>query len=451
MSSRMLLLLLSCVALHAGALDQYRGAWLLKTTGNSPSLRAELPDSLYHKLHPDAAQINGLELADVAVFNTRGEPLPWRILPEPAARVDTSTQSLAFFPLEGSAVASGTSGRVEIDDILGRVSVQWNQAVRREPVTTWIIDARKVMAMGGKGAFALELAIVDTFFMATATVEGSDDLRSWRSLSGAQSLARIKSDGMLVERTRLEINDTASFLRLQVRAESMGNSAERGSTFWIGSMQARFATQNSGGQRWKGVALQAASEDSTGWIYEAKGTYPVTAVWLEPPNAQAWGKTTLQTRSGINETWVAMAEVQIGERDLVPIAKQRKLYWRVQAIGPKAAFGEQAPRLHLLWKPEIIEAVRGGQQDLWIAAGMHPKRLPDYATLASFRMRDTIPGTTDYTLPGDLAQWEPWVEKAGNAAIEAPAEGWQKLAMWVGLGLALIVVALMARKIWKEG
>jgi hypothetical protein len=191
--------------------------------------RLTLPIEVYRDARPD--------LGDVGVLNGRGEAVPFAFAPEPEPVKEKPTSApLPQFAITSRPSAATVTGRVEVsvstraDGTL--VSVQERTtgkgAVPR-PVA-YVLDASQIKTPVGKLRFDWEAA--PGAEIVKVTIEGSDDLREWRTLATRAPLVRLEQAGQTLAQTVVDLRgsnakyyritwDSAPFVLKSVVAESV--------------------------------------------------------------------------------------------------------------------------------------------------------------------------------------------------------------------------------------
>lgn len=133
------------------------------------------------------------DLADVRVFNSAGELLPFALHVPGAERPEESAAALAVYPIEASVQqASIAGGRLEIRQRGGATTVviEGGRAANapQAKVAAYLLDAREIKAR----AVAIGLdAEFDRARLVPVTVQASRDLKQWRTLAAGEPVFRL--------------------------------------------------------------------------------------------------------------------------------------------------------------------------------------------------------------------------------------------------------------------
>jgi hypothetical protein len=159
-------------------------------------------------------------LADLRVFNARGEALPLAVLPivapDPPAAVPIEL-TMVPLPAQPDARESALKAyamRIKRDAGRTVVEIASIETNDRSPVEIggYLIDARRAKDLKGRLMLAFGAEAPD--FAARVDILGSDDLVNWRVLTRGP-LARNQKLGDLIERAGFELARPPSFLRVQ--------------------------------------------------------------------------------------------------------------------------------------------------------------------------------------------------------------------------------------------
>lgn len=205
------LLATSALCVSAAADSAHTTAITLQGTG--PYHRLTLPAAVYSR----AAYT---DLRDIRVRNAAGQAVPFAWLGSEASTEVAVSQKVPLFALSSKGTAH-TEGLPTEDGLLGlKLRTDGSLALAKiVPAATagipaqWLIDvsqvkgsllqARLATAPGTQGLFAFSL-------------EASDDLRQWRSISRDEQLLLLTQGGQKLERLTVDLGQTrAKFLRLR--------------------------------------------------------------------------------------------------------------------------------------------------------------------------------------------------------------------------------------------
>jgi hypothetical protein len=172
----------------------------------------------YHRLALPAA-IYGLaaysDLRDLRIRNAAGQAVPYAWLRNEAATPRTASQRVPIFALPGTGASTAASDALLAFKVRADGSLVLAKAAAQAPgdATQWLIDVSQVagnllqarfeVAPGTHGLFAF-------------TLEASDDMRQWHLVGGQEQLVLLNRDNEKIERLAVDLGSIrARFLRLR--------------------------------------------------------------------------------------------------------------------------------------------------------------------------------------------------------------------------------------------
>ena len=437
-------LVMSVVA-NAASRDAWAGEWPLslgQEEGRAyPVLRAEAVSR-----RPSEAS-----LADVEVFNAQGQPLPAALL-SPAQPLAQAPRTLAlpWFPLPALDPAAGGGALrlvAERDEAGGIVRIEAGVAPRDAAVAVpgqWLVDASRLREP--VRGLRLEWERPRDSLQARYRVEGSNDLRQWRTLNEGTTLLDLERGGERLRQGRIELDGQARYLRLLPVRPGPGPLPV------LSGVVAELAPPPPQA-RWEWVELEGQRRNEGGREYfefELPGRFPVERADVRLPgnNAVEW---TLHSRERGDASWIWRAgpwmAFQVGagagqasQSDPRPLAMVvRDRHWR---LGAGSAVGAQAPVLRLGYRPEVVVFLAQGEPPYALAAGSANARRADAPIPALLEALRRQRGAGWQPAPAYLAP-EP-EELAGERALAPQRQiDWKSLLLWALLvGGAVLVAAL---------
>ena len=434
-------LVMSVVA-NAASRDDYARQWPL-TLGQEESgaYRVLLDEAVYRSA-------SEASLADVEVFNAQGQPLPAALL-SPAQPLAQAPRTLAlpWFPLPAlDPAAGGGDLRVvaERDEVGGIVRIEAGVPPRDAAVAVpgqWLVDASRLREP--VRALRLEWERPRESLQARYRVEGSNDLRQWRTLNEGTTLLDLERGGERLREGRIPLDGQARYLRLlPVRPGQVpvltAVHAE------LSPPPARVA--------WEWLEIEGRRRSEGGrehFDFVLPGRFPVERADVRLPgnNAVQW---TLYSRERADAGWRWRAgpwmSFQVGAADggnrsepraLSPVLRER--HWR---LTPASPVGEAMPVLRLGYRPEVAVFLAQDAAPFALAAGSANVQ----------RAEAPIPDLLDALRKQRGPGWQPAPARLAQAAEELAGEralqpqrqiDWKSLLLWSLLvGGALLVAAL---------
>ena len=439
------LLLLMPLLVAAGARGDYARQWPLVLSGTEAGAYRVVLDSEQYRSSTQPA------LGDLEVFNAAGEPVPAALFSADAPQAGVpELHALPWFALPTDAIARGGDitliSERDADGAIRRVEtrVGTSTGMRSRPVDAWLIDASRAQ----KGIVALVLAwpAQTSPLDVEVRVEGSDDLRQWRTLQSRAQLLDLARDGQRFRQARVPLDDTARYLRLVTLRDD--------AVLPLSGVQAETAVAGVARDwRWESLRGSAVSErGTTHYDFTLEGRFPITRADIAT-DANAAGEWTLASRDDANAPWIpragpwvaftlgsAAASNRSPPQALSGTVRDR--YWRLTPRSPAAGM----PTLRLGYRPEVLVFLASGNPPFALAAG------------SARAQRDDAPlqPMLDALRQQRGATWQPaaatlgTVEALAGASALAPKRDWTTWSLWGVLVLGALLVAGFAFNLLRE-
>lgn len=425
----------AALAASAQSIDDFRDRAPVTLPGKAPLYRIALPEAAYRDTRPD--------LADVRIFNASGETVPIALAAEPEpAREASPPVRLAMFPLTSLSPRPPASRlKVQLaDGTWLAIDGDARAAVAERRVVAYLLDASVLKEP--MHALLLDWEVLPAQEVIRVRVEGSDDLREWRLLSGPTSLVRTQQDGRKLEQPRVPLAASrAKYLRV-ISADA---------PFTLKSVFAEFQERVSPAdlvvKRVEGTKGTRAGEA----VYDLGGRLPVEAIRVIPGDANSVIAANLFVRDSADGTpsWVAQstfyrltrdgAEIESPATHIRPRAAR---FWIVRTDPDKGGFGATLPQIEVRWRAARIVFVARGDAPFTLAFGNHAAKsallpvssmVPGYEPHAEMTLPEAAIGAVT-RVPSALDGWPEWVQDVSP----------RKLALWLVLIGAVLLLALMA-------
>ncbi len=437
--------LVPLLATAAAPADDYARQWTLDLGGQDQAgaYRVVLDEAVYRSA-------GDRQLRDLAVFNAGGQQVAASVLSpaQPLAQAPRMVE-LPWFVLPSEGANAGGDLRLvaerDSEGRIRRVEAGIGTRVATGTAGQWLVDASALREP--PRALLLQWQAPGQPLQAGYRVEGSDDLRSWRTLNGSTTLLDLERSGERLVQNRIALDGKARYLRLQpLRAGPgpvlTGVSAELPPA----PLQVQW--------QWLELQGQPRSEGGrTGFEFRLPGRFPVERadVVLPGNNAVEWNLLSREADSG-SWTWRAgpWMAYQVGDgarsepRALAAMARDR--HWR---LVPASPVGDAVPVLRLGYRPEVVVFLAQGEPPYALAAGSARAR------------RDEAPlrGLLETLRAQRGADWEPAAatlaaapqELAGERALQAPRQyDWKSWLLWALLIGGAALVALLGLSLLRK-
>ncbi|AKC88167.1 membrane protein [Pseudoxanthomonas suwonensis] len=440
----LVLLALPSMAALAGSRDDYARQWpLVLGQDESGAYRVELGEAVYRSASQAA-------LGDIEVFNADGQPLPAALLsPAQPLAQPPRTLALPWFPLPAVDPAAGGGDLrlvAERDQDGGIVRIEAGIEPRDGAVAApgqWLVDASRLREP--VRALLLEWERPQQSLQVRYRVEGSNDLRRWRTLNEGTTLLDLERGGERLVQGRIVLDGQARYLRLLPLRPGLVPA--------LTGVIAELAPPPPDARwEWVEIAGQRRSEGGRDYFeYVLPGRFPVERADVRLPGNSAvqW---TLHSREDARGSWLWRAgpwmAFQVGgsgdggadHSEPKPLASMvRDRHWRLSAGSP---VGDVVPVLRLGYRPEVVVFLAQGSPPFALAAG----------SANASRAEAPIPALLEALRRQRGAGWQPAPayladaveELAGERALQPQRQvDWKSLLLWgLLIGGAVLVAAL---------
>jgi hypothetical protein len=434
--------------LLAGTRADYARQWPL-TLGQEESgaYRVQLDEPVYRST-------SQLAMRDIEVFNAAGQSLPAALLsPAQPLAQPPRLLDLPWFPLPAVDPSAGGGDLrlvAERDAEGGIVRIEAGVEQRAAATTApgqWLVDASRLREP--VRALLLQWDRPRQSLQARYRVEGSNDLRTWRTLNEGITLLDLERGGERLRQARIDLDGQARYLRLlPVRSGPVPLLTGVVAELAPPAPETRWDWQELTGQR-------RSEGGRTYFEFTLPGRFPVERADVRLPGNSAvqW---TLQSREQDSASWMWRAgpwmAFEVGGGGAQPSHSEPKAltstvrdrHWRLSASSP---IGDALPVLRLGYRPEVMVFLAQGAPPYALAAG----------SASAQRAEAPIPALLDELRRQRGAGWQPAPayladapeELAGESALQPQRHiDWKSWLLWglliggavlvAGLGLSLL-------------
>ncbi|HME39887.1 MAG TPA: DUF3999 domain-containing protein [Steroidobacteraceae bacterium] len=399
--------------------------------------RATLPLGVYQGVVRE-------DLADLRVFNARGEVVPYA-LSRPSAQAEPRGPgtALPLFALRNDSAAATDAVRVTIDSPNTAVRVQTGGSIAGTgPIKQYILDGRPLSAP--VKALQLTWPVDAADFTGRLRVDASDDFAAWRTLAEASPIANLHANGQQLVNNRVELAATqAKYWRLSW----IGKSAP----FEVTKVVAEPADSRIESER---TTLEVAGSAPAGtrgeYQFDLGARLPIDRINLALPELNSVVSVEFSSRAHPQDAWRRVAggqfyrvttadgELRNGPMD---IGTDSDRYWLARAANFSGASSANPPHLQVSWTPSEVVFLARGEGPFMLAYGsaMAPSAQTDLSPMPSAVM------VAHAALGAPL-------QLGGQARLAAPpaAISWKRPLLWAVLGLCVCLLAWMAYRLSQE-
>ncbi len=389
-------------------------------------------------------------LGDLRVLNGAGEVVPYHLSRPPAhEESDPAVEAVRFFAMTSEEAARPGELRLRLEGFDGTARIDVDRPSSEE-TTTYLIDAgdesKPVRTV------RLEWEPTGETFIVDARLESSDDLTHWRSTGARGSLAQLRRDSETITRNELAAGGASErYLRL---------TTPRGSfPFEIRRVEIERAPETTPTElTWVDVRAVAPSESDSveGWLFESPGALPVSRIRVAPRTENSLSRVRILARPNDDEDtgWrqrgqgriyrfrVAGALVESTELGVSPATAER--FWKLAV--ERRGLGSDPPTIALGYRPHLLTFLARGDGPFLLAYGSGRVRAATDGSLAHLtdEQGNALPVSSGVELG-------PPHELVGPAALVVDAKrDWGRWILWGVLGMASLVLVLMARSLLKQ-
>ena len=391
-------------------------------------------------------------LADLRVFNARGDTVPHAIrrapsAPAPEARfeavpvfrideaeADTSSKVLGGFEIDAEISEGGAILRLR-----GPAPSLPGPANRG----AWLVDAS---GLGGAPVVGLEIGLAPSAgdFVAYWRVDATDDLTRFQTLVPRAALARFARGGHEIERVDLKLPATrARYLRLTLIEGVL--PAE------LTNVSARIATPPGPPKR---QHLRLLGEPVPGepgaFVYTIPGDLPIEGIDVLPGEPNTLLDVQLDSARDAAGPWHRRHSGLVYRLDHGGTLRSGPIAWRIGderhlrvTVSPKGGGDRQAtPEIDLSWQPAQLVFVARGAAPYTLVYGK--RGAPDTAFDANRIVR--LAGDELSRLDETTATLGQPMMLAGDRAYETPPKpvAWRQIALWAVLLMTVATVLGMS-------
>jgi hypothetical protein len=464
---RALFCLLALWASAAGAQErpgQFAHAARIDGAGEDSHYRLTLPADAYRG-------VTRADLGDLRLFNGAGEPVPYAFVPLRPQKHKPAVHAAKLFPLRGEA-GKGLDGlNVRIRQTPGGetfVDVASAPGAGKAPrkLLGYLLDASSLKEP------PLEALLLDwqarEGFTGSARVEGSDDLKSWRTLVGGASVLYLEHAGQRLERKRVELYGArAKYLRVSFTGVP-GDFALKQARLELRPLKAEPARE------WLSLTGKEVADRRGEYEFDTGGHFPVDRLRFVLPQVNTVAQVQVlarhteevrsrrERRSSTEENWRAAAsatvyrlrrngaEVTNADIAVGPNASRR---WLLRVDQKGGGLGSGEVRLEIGWVPREVGFAARGEAPFTLAYGMKiakPGALPITSVLPDYKEGEAI--ALKAARLSDLARSAP-PPAAGlsdylrEAVDSGEAKKW---ALWASLVIGVLLLVWMAFALLKQ-
>jgi Protein of unknown function (DUF3999) len=441
-------ILLPICTLNSHALAPNKATTVVKLSdfAYTAPLTFEGQDALYQTTLPLSVYQHTVrgDLGDLRVFNAQGEIVPHRLsLPARSNSGQTAYASLPFFPLLGpvNSLKQNISGTL-IN--IGSTGKSATPAV----LSAYIIDASALKL----AVQALELEWEDSKenFVGSLTIDSSDDLKHWITVVRHAPLAKMQFGGHTLQQKRVEFPALrGKYLRLSWPADQR--------PLKLSSLRTELSSARVEAMpNWQ-IAQASAVADKVGeYEFDLAAHLPLQKVRMLLPQRNTLVQAVLFSRARREDSWQPVSNsviyrLQQQGQDLhsedITVANNHR-YWLLRVAQNNGGLGSGIPEMQAAWLAHQLHFVTRGTAPFQLAygsSGVNPAEFQFQSFLAAGTAEQA-----DIHIPVAHTGAQQILGGTDKLQARAPELPWQKISLWIILGIAVLLLGWMAYRLLKQ-
>lgn len=437
-----LALMLPLAAAQADTSSDYAYAFPLDTKASAEAYRIVLSPEVYAAVNPSA------QLRDMVVVNGLGRAVPFGALPPVPPAEHKRSLDARLLPVPPDAVSHntmlverGTDGGIVI-------SQPANQAAPSLP-RWWLFDAGRAMTLD---SLALVSESLQQDFQIHVALEGSDDLRQWRTVASDAGLVRVRGESDEVEQLTIQVDGSEPYryYRMRLVDGDVDWSTSHAPMVHLEGSYTDAAAERDSQLQWLVAGNTGAM--GTDYDYVLPAALPVEAIKVQLPAAHAAARVHLQ----LTPEQGALAWFDVSTLDLVRaggkggdavahLTPRATRHVRLHSETPLTA----APVVSVGWVPPQYVFMAEGGAPYRLLAGSYAAKRGDYPME---QVLDRLHGQHGADWLPPVAVLGARVDAAGEQALQAPKVpfDWTRSLLWGVLVVGALAVAGMALSLLRQ-
>ena len=429
-------------------LDDFAYGIELITDGTAPIYRLPIPEQVYRKIYRN-------DLGDIRIFNGNGQRIPYVIRAQETRETTRSYWvNLPVFPLKGDTRRQVNTENLEIrvnDD--GRiVDIHYKDDPthgKGQDISSYIIDLTGVKQSIDQLVF--DISDDAGSYLKSVYIEKSDDLNTWSTMISNASLSRLQYGNHTLEKNSINVpNQHARYLRFTWRDNSENLKVES-----VRAMLTATSREVEQERQWSTVTGVQSEKDKNKYEFNVGGIFPVDEINILLPDKNTLIEATVSSRNDPKSTWnvhynglfykLEMQDTLIEQQD-IPILTTTARYWQLD-VKTDDGIGNGKPQLKFAWIPDELYFLARGPGPYVLAYGSSQVQPPEKPIDALMQVLNDEQQQSMI----QAAKYGKTITYKGDAALVPVHEvPWRQIFLWIIMITALITLAIIARKLYKE-
>jgi len=386
------------------------------------------------------------DLADICIFNGKGEMVPFSVSTPPPPPVKKSIL-LPHFPIPGKP-APGEKLSIRVERRSTGEIVTVSQGRTDAPIVAYLVDA--TVLTEPVESLELEWSNLPEGIIERVSVEASDDLDLWRPVAAA-TLATLKRDGSIVEQRQIPLSGArARYLRIVQQGRTNVKFTKVVATLSAGAAEPRRERHV--------VPVTPVPAHPGEYLFDLSGRMPVDRIRILLPERNSIAKGVFFSRPKESDPWVQRLEGVSYRLDTtggeltspeLPVTVSGDRYWKLKISESGGGAGAAAVKVEVGWAPHRILFLPRGQAPFLLAFG---SGRVDTRSVRGADLLSSLPTTDPEKVKSVRAEAGEVAALSGEAALkkEISALTKKKLLLWGVLLAGVGVLAWMALRLGRQ-
>lgn len=396
------------------------------------------------------------DLGDLRIFNGYGEVVPHLLKPEVARETpQPEPVALPFFPIMETVDDGKGDTQINIaTDENGAVINFWQRGggLQASVVGRYLIDASALQQPLEK--LLLNWDESAEGFLVPVALEASNDLTNWTPLTTNASLASLTQGGYHLRQGEISLagQQAAKYYRLGWPLGEMGVKLAglSGVLQMLGDEKPR---------RWQRYSPTGDSSQPGHYLFRVEGHYPFDRARVILPQGNTVVRARLFSRGAAAKSpwrehfhgllYNLLRDGRVLANDAVQLPYVDAPEWKLEIETDGGGLGRGEPQLELGWLPERAYFVARGEAPFTLAfgaAGIARANGDISSLLNTLQQSRQGEGFIKSAMPGAMYELGGQYRLAG---LPKPLP-WQQWLLWATLSIGVLIVALMARSLYRQ-
>lgn len=405
-----------------------------------------LPESVYNVS-------KNLQLMDLAVFNSSGEPVPHSILNlEQQEKVnEIPPQVPSLFAIYGNTGSSAAFKNMKIttnsDGNVIEISSNEKSGSNKLVPEGYLLDASKIQDTINHFQFTLNSSQKNKVY--SLKIEGSNDLKNWNYVINDGVIAWFEMNGQkVIQDTIANTGTTFKFYKMTSADSEKTPAIQKIKVHLISKVEKIKPETFSKNVNGKKVELP---KSETSYVYDLGGSFPVLGINVKFNDKNSMARFSILAAHQEKGPWNGISienffsiikNEKKFERLNAEFPKSHYRFWKVQLLSDESGIGQKFPEISFSWQPHRLQFLTRGEGPFMLAYGSSKSISTAQTDFSQFGIADKAPGTL-----------KPQFSLGGQSQLvlnETAPVNYKKYILWAILILGVFVIGFMALHVKKN-